>query len=343
MDKVGTERPGWSDLQLSSANSIKPGESNQSIDVRENQIVASVVDVSKHYGKNKALDKVSLNVHCGEVLSVLGPNGAGKTTLINILLGRLSAEHGTVSVMGNLPGELRTKRRCGAMLQVSGLPDMLTVKEHIELFQSYYVSPIAYTKVIDLAGLEEIQNRYSKNLSGGQKQRLLFALAICGNPDLLFLDEPSVGMDITARKSLWSAIAQLKNQGTSIILTTHYLEEADQLSDRVMMLNKGSIIQQGTPEEIKSRMRFKKISFTSEVPIQKLLSLSAIERVELAGNLYEIQTDKPVKALKQLFEMTDDISNLTVTGAALEDAFIQLNRSHETKSEESSDTSEVAN
>lgn len=147
------------------------------------------------------------------------------------------------------------------MLQVSGLPEMSTVKEHIQLFSSYYKKPMPYEQVLAYSGLKEIENQLSKTLSGGQKQRLLFALAICGNPKLLFLDEPTVGMDITARKSLWKAIKALKAQDTSILLTTHYLEEAEQLSDRIIMLNHGRVIREGTSVAIKSQISTKRIRF----------------------------------------------------------------------------------
>jgi len=289
------------------------------------QTIATIDGVSKFFVDTKALNNISLDIKSGEVLAVLGPNGAGKTTLINLLLGRLSVCSGQVKVFGQAPGSLELKRQCGAMLQISSLPDMLTIKEHIELFQSYYADPMEYSEVINLAGLNDIENQLSKSLSGGQKQRLLFALAICGNPGLLFLDEPSVGLDVSARKSLWKAIKQLKSQGTSIVLTTHYLEEADQLSDRIVMLNRGRIIHQGTPEIIKARVNFKKVIFKSQISQEKLSDLSAVKEVESLGNFYHLQTTDAVATLKDLFSIEADISELTVSAAALEDAFIQLN------------------
>jgi ABC-2 type transport system ATP-binding protein len=267
-----------------------------------------------------------LQIQAGEVLAILGPNGAGKTTLINLMLGKLSLSAGEISIFGFQPGCIELKRQCGTMLQLSGLPDMSTVKEHIQLFQSYYSSPMDYIKVLTLAGLEELQNKYSKNLSGGQKQRLLFALAICGNPKLLFLDEPSVGMDIESRKSLWKTITELKNNGTSVILTTHYLEEADQLSDRIIMLNQGRIIHQGRPEEIKANINCKKIRFISSACMADFLTMKPNIKIESTGKYYEIQSTDSASTLKQIFEVTDDIHDLTITGAALEDAFIQLNQ-----------------
>ena len=291
--------------------------------------IASINNVSKKFQEKYVLTDISMEIYQGEVLSILGPNGAGKTTLINMMLGCLSVTGGEISILGYQPGMIELKRQCGAMLQVSGLPDMSTVKEHIELFQSYYANPMQYPRVIELAGLEEIQNQYSKNLSGGQKQRLLFALAICGNPRILFLDEPSVGMDIKTRKSLWKTIRELKKQGVSIVLTTHYLEEADQLSDRIIMLNQGRLIHEGTPDEIKSRINCKKIRFISSVPIDKFISLQSADSTECSGKYYEIQSNDSVQTLKNIFAITDDIADLSITGAALEDAFLLLNKESE--------------
>jgi ABC-2 type transport system ATP-binding protein len=296
--------------------------------MKENTIskVADIHQVAKIFDGKYALKQVSLEIQAGEVLAILGPNGAGKTTLINLMLGRLSLTSGEISIFGMRPGSIQLKRLCGAMLQISGLPEMSTVKEHIQLFQSYYAAPMPYQKVIDLAGLQEIQNQYSKNLSGGQKQRLLFALAICGNPKLLFLDEPSVGMDIESRKSLWRTITELKKNGTSVVLTTHYLEEADQLSDRIIMLNQGRIIHEGSPEQIKANINCKKIRFISSATMTDFLSIKPSLKIESTGKYYEIQSNDSADTLKQIFQISDDIQDLTITGAALEDAFIQLNQ-----------------
>jgi len=291
--------------------------------------VIEVKAVSKKFAGLLALEGVDLNLNQGEVLSILGPNGAGKTTLINAMLGRISVSSGHISVLGDAPGSIDVKRQIGAMLQISNLPEQLTVKEHIELFQSYYPAPLDYKKVVELAGLEEIENRRSKKLSGGQKQRLLFALSICGDPSVLFLDEPTVGLDINARKSLWRAINLLREQGKSIILTTHYLEEADQLSDRIVMINRGRVIHQGTPDEIKSQTQFKKIICSTELSSTALLNLPKVSQVEQFGRLFHINSSDPVSTLRVLFEKCRNVSNLSVTGAALEDAFVELNRSHQ--------------
>ncbi len=287
--------------------------------------IAQVNQVNKYFGEKQVLNDVNMSLYEGEVLAILGPNGAGKTTLINLMLGRLSLSAGTMEIFGRQPGDIQVKRLCGTMLQVSSLPDMSTVAEHIQLFQSYYADPMAYDDVIALSGLEKVQDQYSKNLSGGQKQRLLFALAICGNPQLLFLDEPSVGMDINARKSLWKTIIDLKNKGKTIVLTTHYLEEADQLADRIVMLNQGQVIYHGTPDDVKSRINRRKICFVSTDTIDQFVDLAPGDVIESSGKFFYIHSDDPVATLKKLFDKTDNITDLSITAAALEDAFILLN------------------
>ncbi|MBV1910548.1 MAG: ABC transporter ATP-binding protein [Kangiellaceae bacterium] len=289
------------------------------------QCIGKITQVCKSFNDKQVLSNIDLALYQGEVLAVLGPNGAGKTTLINTMLGKISLSKGEISLFGHEPGSMPVKRQIGAMLQVAGLPDMSTIKEHIQLFQAYYANPMDYNKVLEIAGLKEIENQYSKNLSGGQKQRLLFALAICGNPKLLFLDEPSVGMDITARKSLWRAIEMLRAQGTSILLTTHYLEEADQLSDRIVMINRGRIVREGTSDEIKSQINTKKIRFKSPVDIQSLLALESVDKASKTSNYYELESKCAEKTLSEIIGKQIIIEDLTVTGAALEDAFELIN------------------
>ncbi|MCF6193557.1 MAG: ABC transporter ATP-binding protein [Kangiellaceae bacterium] len=313
-----------------------PSDSATVLESQNPKVVASVRNVSKSYKDNrlgsiKALSDVSLEIYEGEILSLLGPNGAGKTTLINMMLGRLNPSKGKMTLLGLNPGEIALKRQSGAMLQVSGLPDMSTVQEHIKLFQSYYSNPMSYSKVIKIAGLAKIEQRYSKNLSGGQKQRLLFGLSICGDPKLLFLDEPTVGLDISARRSLWEAITELRNNGTSIVLTTHYLEEADQLSDRIVMLNQGKVIKIATPTEIKSQIDIKTIRFCSSVDKEIVKVIPSVKNIRVkrntsGDNFFEIQSNDPVLTLKTIFSSNLKITGLTVTGAALEDAFLALNQ-----------------
>ncbi len=215
------------------------------------QPIATLTNITKRYGTTVALDGLSLALHPGEVVALLGPNGAGKSTTIKLLLGLIAPTSGTTRVFGSDPRHATTRTRVGAMLQVARITETLRVREHLDLFRSYYPSPLPIAEILRIAQLQGIEDRLFGQLSGGQKQRVLFALALCGNPDLIFLDEPTVGMDIEARRALWQQIRSLSAQGKTVLLTTHYIEEADALAHRVIVINKGRVISEGTPAEIK--------------------------------------------------------------------------------------------
>ena len=215
--------------------------------------VAELSAVTKSYGAIAALRGIDLAIEPGEVVSLLGPNGAGKTTAVRILLGLMSPSSGRAEVFGHPPASRYARLRRGAQLQVARVPETLRVREHIQLFSSYYEKPLPIEETLAAAGLGEIRNRFFGELSGGQKQRVLFALAICGNPGLLCLDEPTAGLDVEARRGLWARIRGFARRGGSVLLTTHYLEEADALSHRIAVLHRGLIVAQGTPAEIKRR------------------------------------------------------------------------------------------
>ncbi len=187
--------------------------------------IASLRSVTKNYGAIAALKEVNLDVRAGELLAVLGPNGAGKTTSIRLLLGLSQPGSGEVRVFGRDPRRHENRTRVGAMLQVARVPETLRVREHISLFRSYYPDPLPFAEIVGSAGLDGMENRLFGSLSGGEKQRVLFALAICGNPQLIFLDEPTVGLDVGTRHLIWQQIRKLTSQGRTVVLTTHYLEE----------------------------------------------------------------------------------------------------------------------
>ncbi len=243
------------------------------------QIAASMNNVSKSYGSVQALKSFNLQVRAGELTAVLGPNGAGKTTAIKLLLGLARPSTGGVSVFGGDPAIVETHVRVGAMLQVGRVPETLKVREHIDLFSSYYPQPLPIAETIGIAGIGDLRDRKFGDLSGGQKQRVLFALSICGNPDLLFLDEPTVGMDVEARHLLWEEIRQLRGRGKTIMLTTHYLEEADALADRVVVINKGSVIAEGTPQDVKARTAGKRIRCFTQLTAAMVRALPGVVNV----------------------------------------------------------------
>ena len=219
-----------------------------------------LVNVSKRYGEVHALDDVTLAIQPGEVVAMLGPNGAGKTTSISLMLGMRNPTSGTARLFGMDPKDLRARSRIGVMLQESGVPGMLRVEEIVDLFRSYYPAPLSRSEAIQMAGLEAKAHSLVKDLSGGQHQRLYLALAVCGNPDALFLDEPTVGMDVEGRRRFLEEIGELAAKGRTVVLTTHYLEEADQLAKRIIVINHGRVIADSSPAAIKARVAGKRIN-----------------------------------------------------------------------------------
>lgn len=288
-------------------------------------LLAKVTGVAKSYGKVQALDDVDFEVRPGEVVAVLGPNGAGKTTLVKILLGLLKPDRGEARVFDQIPTARAARVRCGTMLQVSEVPQFLRVREHIELFRSYYPNPMSTDSVIEAAGLRDIADRLSKALSGGQRQRLMFALAICGNPDLLFLDEPTVGLDVGSRRAFWKTIREFVDRGCSIVLTTHYLEEADALADRIVVINEGVQVAHGSPSDIKSRFSRRRIQCRTQLDQGQLTSLPGVTSVEAGQHdLVTLLSDSPENTLRTLLAEDQNLSDLEVLGVGLEEAFLQL-------------------
>ena len=292
--------------------------------------LATMSAVTHRYGNVVALDRLDLEIRAGEVLAVLGPNGAGKTTAINLLLGTLRAQEGTVEVFGRDPGARAARMRRGAMLQASGVPDTLTVAEHLELFSSYYPAPLPVSRLVEMAGLEDLHDRRYGKLSGGQKQRVMFALALAGDPELVFLDEPTTGLDVEARRSLWNEIRELKAAGRTAVLTTHYLEEADALADRIAVIHRGRVVAEGTSAEIKSRAADRSVRCITSVDSGEVAALPAVARVEMSGQHLEILTSRPEDLLRTLLDLDPDLRDLHVSGAGLEDAFLTLVRDVDT-------------
>ncbi|HWF02944.1 MAG TPA: ABC transporter ATP-binding protein [Candidatus Angelobacter sp.] len=290
----------------------------------EKQIVASLAGVTKKFGEITALNNVNMGVRAGELLAVLGPNGAGKTTAIRLMLGLSAPLSGKVAVFGRDPRIASARGRIGAMLQVAKVPETLKVKEHINLFRSYYANPLSLQTTLEAAGLEGMEERLFGGLSGGQKQRVLFALAICGNPDLLFLDEPTVGLDITTRHLIWQQIRRLVQQGKTVVLTTHYLEEVDALADRVIVLNHGVIVAEGTSAEIKSRTAQRKIRCATRLRRAEIENIPEVAAVSEQESRVEILTAQVEPVLRELFILDPNLTGLEVTNSTLEDAFLKI-------------------
>jgi ABC-2 type transport system ATP-binding protein len=287
-------------------------------------VVASLESVSMNYGEVRALHNVNFTVRSGQVVALLGPNGAGKTTAVKLLLGLLQPNSGKARVFAGDPTHPQNRMRTGAMLQVGKVPETLRVREHIDLFSSYYPQPMSLDEVLAAAGLEKLRDRKFGDLSGGQRQRTLFALAICGNPDLLFLDEPTVGLDVEARRSLWEEIRRLVDRGKTVLLTTHYLEEADALADRIAVINQGEIIAEGTPAEIKAQTSGKRIRCITELSLASLLQIPGVTDVKQDREAVEIHAREAEPVVRALLARDHSLSALEVTSAGLEEAFLAL-------------------
>jgi ABC-2 type transport system ATP-binding protein len=214
--------------------------------------------------------------------------------------------------------------RAGAMLQVGRVPETLRVREHIDLFSSYYPRPLPLEEVLAAAGLEKLRDRKFGDLSGGQRQRTLFALAICGDPDLLFLDEPTVGLDVEARRALWEEIRRLVERGKTVLLTTHYLQEADALADRIAVINQGAIIAEGTPAEIKAQTSGKRIRCVTTLGLASLLQIPGVTDAKQDREAVEIRTSEAESVVRALLARDASLSGLEITSAGLEDAFLAL-------------------
>jgi ABC-2 type transport system ATP-binding protein len=287
-------------------------------------VVASLNHITKAYGRIEALKNVDLAIRQGELLALLGPNGAGKTTAVKLLLGLARPTTGAVNVFGGNPVDAGVRMRTGAMLQVAKVPETLRVREHIDLFSSYYSAPLTLSETLAIAGLEPIANRKFGELSGGQRQRVLFALAICGNPDLLFLDEPTVGLDVEARRLLWDQIRKLLARGKTILLTTHYLQEADALATRVVVINRGAIIAEGTPSEIKAQTAGKQIRCITSLSVETVRRIHGVLEVRQDREALEIKATDAEPVLRELLDGDRSISGIEVTTAGLEEAFLAL-------------------
>jgi ABC-2 type transport system ATP-binding protein len=286
--------------------------------------VATLTGVTKKYAATTALDSLNLTLRAGEVVALLGPNGAGKSTAVRLMLGLTGPTAGTVRVFGCDPKTTASRTRVGAMLQVASVPKALTVREHLNLFRSYYPAPLAFAEIVRIAQLQGIEDRRYEHLSGGQKQRLLFGLALCGNPDLIFLDEPTVGLDIEARRGLWAQIRLLAERGKTVLLTTHYLEEADALASRIVVINKGRIVSEGTPAEIKSRGAGRTIRCTTQLTAEFLHTLPSVTAVEQRGATTLVTAVQAEAVIREMLRCDQSLSGLEIASPALEDAFLAL-------------------
>ena len=286
--------------------------------------IASLISVNKSYGSQPALRNFEFAMNRGEVVALLGPNGAGKTTTVRLLLGLLRPDSGRVEVFGGDPRSPQNRIHTGAMMQVGRVPETLKVREHIDLFSSYYPEPLGLAEILEASGLRGYENRYFGSLSGGEKQRLLFALAICGNPDFVILDEPTVGLDVESRRGLWRQIRLLADGGKSVLITTHYLEEADALAHRVVVMNRGAVIADGTPAQIKAAGSRKRIRCSTILNLPTVRGLAGVTHATQTRDAVEIQTADSDAVLAQLLQLDPKLRNLEISNGGLEEAFLAL-------------------
>ena len=288
--------------------------------------LASLRSVRKQYGKVLALDGIDLAIAPGQVLALLGANGAGKTTAIALLLGLVRPDAGEALLFGLSPQQLAARRNIGVMLQSAGIADNSKVRELLALTRSYYPQPRSVDECVALAGLDGLLGRQYGTLSGGQQRRVQFALALCGNPRLLFLDEPTTGMDIEARQALWRAIGQLSAQGCAVLLTTHYLEEAEALADRVVVLARGRVVAAGSMDEVRRHVSQRRVRCLSAMDAAQVATWPRVRSARRDGARLEIVTDAAEAVVRRLLAEDAALSELEVQRAGLAEAFIELTR-----------------
>ena len=300
----------------------KPGSQIHLLAIDTNQL-------TKRYGDFQAVNSVSLKVREGEIFALLGPNGAGKTTTVEILEGHRLKTSGQVKVLGMDPSENSTefRSRVGIVLQETGIEQYLTAVEILEQFTNFYESPRSISDLLEMTGLGEEKDKKVKKLSGGQKRRLDVAIGLCGNPDLLFLDEPTTGFDPSARRAFWDMIKNLKTDGTTVVLTTHYMEEAEYLADTVALMNHGKLVSQGSLSDLKISNNQTSITFKfDESPTKLPADIQEISKI--SEGMVLINTESPTAVLADLtgWAISEgiELKNLEVSRQTLEEIYLGI-------------------
>ncbi|MEU0899959.1 ABC transporter ATP-binding protein [Streptomyces massasporeus] len=298
---------------------------------------ASVVafdQVSKAYDAVRAVDGLTLDLSPGQTVALLGPNGAGKSTTLDLLLGLKKPDSGTVRLFGTSPRDAIVAGRVGAMLQSGGLMDEVTVAELVRLACDLHPKPYRPSEVLSRAGVAQIADRKVNKLSGGQAQRVRFALATAGDSDLIVLDEPTTGMDVTTRQAFWATMREQADQGRTVLFATHYLEEADAVADRVLVLHRGRLIADGTAAEIKAKAGARRVSFDVEGTLDEpaLRALPFLTGIDISGRTVRIQSSDADATVHALYGLGVHPRNLEVAGLGLEQAFVAITTAEEAKS-----------
>ena len=286
----------------------------------QTDILAQLQNVHKRFGATEALKGIDLEVRQGEIVALLGPNGAGKTTAISILLGRRRPDQGQALLFDRDPRLPKARMGVGATPQETEFPNTLTVKNVVELVQTHFPNPRPTEELLGQLGILDLMGRQTGGLSGGQQRRLAVVLAFVGNPKVVFLDEPTTGLDVEARRGLWQAIEDYRVKGGTVLLTTHYLEEAEALASRVVVIDQGKVIAQGTVEEIKSRVGLKQVRFRADV----LPQLPGVVKTEQENGVHILYTPDADELVRNLVGGAFAFEGLEVLPASLEEAFLVL-------------------
>jgi ABC-2 type transport system ATP-binding protein len=306
--------------------------------------VVSFENVRKNYGKVRAVDGLTMELRPGETVAFLGPNGAGKSTSLDMLLNLRKPDQGRVAMFGSDPYHAIKNGRVGAMLQSGGLMPEVTVRELVTLVTGFHPRPEPVEQTMRRAGITQFADQRVDKLSGGQTQRVRFALAIVGDCDLIVLDEPTAAMDVETRRAFWDNMKVEVAEGKTLLFATHYLEEADQAADRIIVINKGRLLADGTPAEIKARAGAKRISFhLDQLDEPFLLGLPALVNVEIRHDLVQIQTSDSDRTLYAVLDAGYRPRDLEVTSLGLEQAFLAITAEDDNNAEgDNSNASEPA-
>jgi ABC-2 type transport system ATP-binding protein len=285
----------------------------------------SLRELTKSYRQVQAVRRVDVSIARGETVALLGPNGAGKSTTIDMLLGLTPPDTGEVELLGRSPREAVDAGLVGAMLQVGDLVRDLTPRELLSTVASLYPEPLRVKDVIQLVGIEGVADRRTQKLSGGESQRVRFALALIGDPQVLVLDEPTAGMDVMSRNAFWLAVRRYAAQGRTVLFATHYLEEAEEFADRVVLMARGDVVADGATSEVRARVGHKTIRATLPgTDVESLLLLPSVLGAENRGSAVRMSTSDSDETLRALLAEYPDVRDIEVTGAGLEEAFLEL-------------------
>jgi ABC-2 type transport system ATP-binding protein len=284
-------------------------------------ILARALDATRRYGDVLALDRLNLDVHAGELVGLLGPNGAGKSTLVNLLTGVRRPTSGTVELCGGDPRDPATRRTLGVTPQETGLPGALRVGEVVDFVRAHFPDPLGKAELLARFGLSELVRRQTGSLSGGQKRRVAVALAFVGRPRIVFLDEPTTGLDVEARHALWHAIRQFHADGGTVVLTSHYLEEIEALARRVVVIGGGRVLADDTVAAVRGLVGIRRVSLTVPVPVPDLPGVVGTER---DGDRTHLLTGDADRLVRDLVARDVPFTDLEVRPTSLEEAFLTL-------------------